>query len=84
MIMLIYELSNDIMQKKIQQEFSKMKVSKNKRSFFSKHFLNMDISVAIAFSSSKFEMCIHEIHMEGSVSQNFEIGPSFYLRKCRN
>ena len=42
----------------------------------------MDISAAIAFRSSKFEMCIHEIRLEGSVSQNFEIGPSFYLRKC--
>ena len=44
----------------------------------------MDISAAIAFSSSKFEMCIHEIHMEGRVSQDFDIGLSFYLRKCRN
>ena len=61
-----------------------MKVSKNKKSFFSKHFLNKDISAVIACSSSKFEMCIDEIHMEGSVSQNFDIGPSFYLRKCRN
>ena len=84
MRMLIYELSNDIMQREIQQEFTEMKVSKNKKSFFSKHFLNMDISAAIALSCSKFEMCIHEIYMEGSVSQNFDIGPSFYLRKCRN
>ena len=84
MRMLIYELSNDIMQRKIRQEFTKMKVSKNKKSFFSKHFFNMDTSAAIAFSSSKYEMCIHKIHMEGSVSQHFEIGPSFYLRKCRN
>ena len=84
MRMLIYELSNDIMQRKIQQEFTKMKVSKNKKSFYSKHFLNMDISAAIAFSSSKFEMCIHEIYMEESMSQSYEIGPSFYLRKCRN
>ena len=61
-----------------------MKVSKNKKSFFSKHILNMDISAAIAFSSSKFEICFHEIHMEGSMSQNFDIGPSVYLRKCRN
>ena len=44
----------------------------------------MDISAAIALSFSKSDMCIYEIHMEGSVSQNFDIGPSFYLRKCRN
>ena len=84
MRMLIYELSNDVMQREIKQEFTEMKVSKNKKSFFSEHFLNKDISAIIAFSSSKFEMCIDEIHMEGSVSQNFDIGPSFYLRKCRN
>ena len=70
--MLIYELSNDIMQREIQQEFTEMKVSKNNFCFF-KHFLNMDISAAVALSCSKFEMCIHEIHMEGSVSQNFDI-----------
>ena len=63
MRMLIYELFNDIMQRQIQQEFTKMKVSKNKKLFYSKHFLNMDISAAIAFSSSKFEMCIHEIQI---------------------
>ena len=82
--MLMYELSNDIMQRKIQQEITEMKVSKNKKLFFSKHLLNKDISATIAFSSSKFEMCIHEIHMEGTVSQNCIIGPSFYLRKFRN
>ena len=80
MRMLIYELFSNIMQREIQQELTEIKVNKNKKSFFSKHFLNMDISVAIVFSSSKFEMWIHEIHMEGSVSQNFDIGPSFYLR----
>ena len=46
--------------------------------------MNMDISAAITFSSSIFEMCKYKIHMEGSMSQNFDIGPSFYLRKCRN
>ena len=84
MRILIYELSNDIMQREIQQEFTEMKINRNKKSLFSKHFLNMDISAAIAFSPSKFEMCIHEIHMEGSVSQNVDNGPRFYLRKCRN
>ena len=61
-----------------------MKINKNKKSFFSKLFLNMDISAAITFSSSIFEMCKYEIHMEGNMSQNVDIGPSFYLRKCRN
>ena len=34
MRMLIYELSNDIMQREIQQEFTEIKVSKNENSFF--------------------------------------------------
>ena len=81
--MLIYELFSDIMQREIQQELTEIKFNKNKKTFFTKYFLNMNISVAIVFSSSKYEMWIHEIHMEGSVSR-FDIGPSFYLRKCIN
>ena len=73
-IILMYELFSGIMQREIQQELTEIKVNKNK------HFLNMDILVAIVFSSSKFEMCIYEIHMKGSLSQNVDIGPSFYLR----
>ena len=44
----------------------------------------MDISVAIPFKHSKFETSIHEIKMEGSVSQNFDLGFSFSFMKCRN
>ena len=54
MRILIYELFSDIMPREIQQELTEIKVNKNKKSFFSKHFLNMDILVAIVFSSSKF------------------------------
>ena len=46
--------------------------------------MNMDISVSIAHIPFKFETCILEIKIEGSVSQHFELGPSFYLMKCRN
>ena len=54
MRMSIYELFNDILQMEMQQEFNKMKVIKNK-TIFSKYFLNMDISAAIAFSYSNLK-----------------------------
>ena len=31
----------------------------------------------------KFEMCILEIHIEGSMSQNLDLGPSLYFIKCK-
>ena len=51
--------------------------------FFHVHFLNMDISVNITHTSFRFETCILEIQMEGSMSQNFDIGPSFHFMKSR-
>ena len=42
------------------------------------------ISAAIRFNSSKFLICVHKILMEGSVSQNVDIGHSIFLRECRN
>ena len=44
----------------------------------------MNISVAMACKPLKVEICIHEIRMEGSVSQNFGLDPSFTSMKCRN
>ena len=76
--MLVYELSNDIMQKEMQREITEMKVSKSKSLIFSKHFFNMDISAAVALNFSKFGICGPKTHMEGSVSQIFNLGPSFY------
>ena len=51
--------------------------------FFHVHFMNMDISVNIAHTSFRFETCILEIQMAGSVSQNFDIGLSFHFMKSR-
>ena len=72
------------MQMEIQPKFTEMKVSKSTNQIFSKIILNTDISVATVSSSSEFEMCFHNIYMKGSVSQDFDIGPIIYLRKCRN
>ena len=45
--------------------------------YFSCNFLNMDISLIIASTCLKMCMCIAEICMEGSVSQNVDLGLSF-------
>ena len=57
---------------------------KNKKLIFGQLFLNKDISADIPFTSIKFKTCIPKIRMQGSMSQNVDIGPSFYFMKCRN
>ena len=51
---------------------------------FHEYFLNMDIWLIIELIIMK--MCIHNAEdcLEGSVSQNVDIGPSFYLMLCRS
>ena len=43
------------------------------------YFLNIDISVNIKNFELKLSVCDPNITLEGSVSQNFDIGPSFYF-----
>ena len=66
MEMIIYELCNDIKQKDMHWVFTEIKGSKND---ILQTFFNMDISAAIAHNSTKCVTCIHEIQMEGRVSQ---------------
>ena len=80
MELIICELCNDIKQKDMHWEFTEIKVSKNENLIFCKHFLNMDILASITYNSTKFVTCIHKIQMEGSVSQNVDIGLSFHFR----
>ena len=48
--------------------------------FFSCTFVfNMDISVNRAHTPFKFEKCILEIQIEGSVSQKFDLGHSLIV-----
>ena len=47
--------------------------------FLDFYFLNMDISLNICFSEMKFCTLAHNILLEGSVSQNFDFGLSFYF-----
>ena len=39
----------------------------------------MDISVTNNSTRINFLPCVHNIYMEGTVSQNFDIGLSFYF-----
>ena len=50
---------------------------------FHVYFFNMDISLIIALISFKTCMNIAGICVEGSVSQNFELGLSFCFMVCR-
>ena len=54
-----------------------------KTHIFHVYFLNMDISLIIAPISLRIWMCIAEIYMEGSVSQNFDLELSFCFMQCR-
>ena len=82
--MLICELSDGIKQIKMHGEFAEIMVGKNKFDILPTFFFNMDISLLITYKSFKFSTCIHEIWMQGSVSQNSDLGPSFDFMKCRN
>ena len=82
--MLICELSDGIKQIQMHGELTEIMVGKNENLIFYQLFLNMDISLPITYKSFKFSTCIHEIWMQGSMSQNFDLGPSFDFMKCRN
>ena len=49
---------------------------------FHEYFLNKDISLIIGFIIMEICMHVAEDCLEGRVSQNFDIGPSFYFMLC--
>ena len=62
-------------------EFAEITGRKTEYSFFLKHFLNIDISPRITLKATKFSKCIHEIYMQISLPQNFDLRTSFYFMK---
>ena len=50
---------------------------------FHVYFFNMHILLIIAPICLEICMCVTEICMEGSVSQNVDLGHSFYFMLCR-
>ena len=59
--------------------FTEMGLEKGKILIFHVIFLNKDISIFVADIILKFCMLILHILPEGSVSQIFYLGPSFYF-----
>ena len=47
--------------------------------FLSLLFLNSDFSVTIYVIEMILSVCAHKVPLEGSVSQNLNIGPSYYF-----
>ena len=62
-------------------ELANIVLGKTNLFIFDSHFFNMDISDNIVYRPFNFLTCIVEIQMEGSVSQNVDMGPSFYFMK---
>ena len=52
--------------------------------FLHQHFLNIDISLPISYKPFKFSTCIHDIQVQGCMSQILFLGPSFDFMKSRN
>ena len=82
--MLVNKLSGHINHIKMHFEITEIMVRKRENVILYQHFLNIDISLPIPYKPFKFSTCIHEIWVQGSVSQNFDLGPSFDFMKCRN
>ena len=55
----------------------KLKGDKRLNLFFNFYFLIQDFSLNVTLIFSKLDMHIHNIHLEGTVSQIFYIGPCF-------
>ena len=48
-----------------------------------KYFLNIDISLNSKGRHLKFEICLHDIYTQRSMSQILYLGPSFYYIESR-
>ena len=53
--------------------------NKFKNWIFDKIFLNVHFSITIAYKDFKFCLLSPHTHSEGTVSQNFDLGLSFYF-----
>ena len=61
----------------------KIEPSETENCIFSWYFLNGDVSLNILFLYMKFYILILHIVIEGTVSQNFDLGPSFHFIDSR-
>ena len=62
-----------------------LKYAENKKILiFLIYFLNKDISLDMRLTYLKMAMHVYETHLEGRVSQNFDIGLSLNFIACRS
>ena len=76
-------LSVDIMNMQMSFSVAEIGCSKTKNLIFYGIFLNTDISITTQEIATKICMTILHINCEGSVSQMFYLGPSFYFMLSR-
>ena len=50
---------------------------------FYQHFFNMDISLHNQHKLLRFCLCVLHDHIEGTLSQIFDLGPSFHFMRSR-
>ena len=55
----------------------------SEKHIFHIYFLNMDISLIMTITGMEIAIHVAETHLEGRVSQNFDIGLSFCFIVCR-
>ena len=63
--------------------YSELGSNKYEKCIFSFIFLNKDILLNKLYTVFKIDMLILDTIIEGTVSQNFDLGPRFYFMKCR-
>ena len=76
-------LSNDLKFVNVNNKVEIHLTRKLKNRNFQYIFLNWIITVIYGPKFTKFETGLVEGHSEGTVSQIFYLGPSFYFMKCR-
>ena len=82
--MLVYELSDDINKIQMHRELTEIIVAKDEKVICYEYFFNMNISLIIRCRPFKFLLYIDKIYMQGSLSQTFDLGPSFHFIKCKS
>ena len=51
----------------------------SKNVIFDKYFLNVNFSITIVYTAFKFCLLSLHTHLEGTLSQIFDLGPCFYF-----
>ena len=63
--------------------YSELESKQYEKCIFPLIFFNKDIFLNKLHTVFKIDMLILDTIMEGTMSQNFDLGPRFYFMKCR-